>query len=1002
MSNIRKKVINKWDTGITTSIRSNDPETCNGAQLVKGFDVFKDSKKLVPMQSWEDFTTDAEKALNIRAMGGLSDTVYGLGSALSNWYGASWLYRIRVDVNDAFHLSSGLPLHLDMSTLPNDFWANVNSDMSDVRVTDSDGNHSAVWTENVDTVAKTGEMWIQGGIVATGTPTFTTRDAQTGTGTTYTLNNATDNNYAFAVPINQNAVVNYLTFNVKRLGNPGNLVVYLYSDSAGTPNAVVATLGTITESEIGTTARDISLSFADQTLSGAYHLVFVAASANNENNYQITYQSTGSITIKEAQAAGPTSWADLDVSATPNYTLSYFQNPTASDKHFYIYYGNSTATSIPYGTPALPYTYGAGNIWRDSSMRFAYNFTDKVNNAYYDNSVDIGNETFTMEPQLYVDGFLGRAARTFETVIETDNDDEIGLSGNDISFSFIFKTDAWEDVTLLADGLGYWNIALDTNGKIKFTVNGSVATTTNTSTIAVSTGEWHVIDCVFDSDAYIYIDGVKETFDIDDGDSDSIITNATISLNTGNYGHISNVWGFNNDLTENDIKTKYNNFIRSDFFSVGSQVALSSINKQYSGVQLYSKGISSGNWTEYTQSGSPVKSLSYYPMNGYISATANYFTVSNATPGTGFMYLAMLDPQTVCDFTHLNVGSINNSGKVSVQSDTGINGTVYFNDTGSVLNSEGDPGSASAFTSVGAIQSISPWKTYLGVGSNRRNEGFILIWDLASSNATDKVRLGTGNLRIVGNASDVLFGVVDNFIDDAIKCGNKPTMEIKQYVGDGQVQTTHVIEIPTVIDDSTYVDDWERAVSTFKLTRNFQTLFYARLPKTSAGTTFNEGLWSVGKNSDGQLALTLQVDTEGLGMPENIFGFAQQIFFIQKDGGIKKLTDNTYSNTALYTTLKMNEGNTEIEKKLIGIELVTEPLESGQTVSVYYKKNGDSNRTKIFDMTGENEITYETTYDINEANLPHYNEIEFDIESTGGKSPILELNYKYEYLSELV
>mgnify|MGYP003559814835 FL=1 len=97
----------------------------------------------------------------------------------------------------------------------------------------------------------------------------------------------------------------------------------------------------------------------------------------------------------------------------------------------------------------------------------------------------------------------------------------------------------------------------------------------------------------------------------------------------------------------------------------------------------------------------------------------------------------------------------------------------------------------------------------------------------------------------------------------------------------------------------------------------------------------------------------------------------------------------------------MNEGNTEIEKKLHGVEIVTEPLESGQTISLYYKRDGDASRTKIGDFTGTDEVSKEFLYDDNGNNFFNYKEIEFDVESTGGKSSILEVNYKFEYLSDI-
>lgn len=155
-------------------------------------------------------------------------------------------------------------------------------------------------------------------------------------------------------------------------------------------------------------------------------------------------------------------------------------------------------------------------------------------------------------------------------------------------------------------------------------------------------------------------------------------------------------------------------------------------------------------------------------------------------------------------------------------------------------------------------------------------------------------------------------------------------------------------------------------------------------------------------NTDGRLALTLQIDTEGLGMPMNVFGFAQQVFFLQKDGGIKRLSDSTYDKVSLFQTLKMNEGNTNISKHLKGVEVIVEPLEENQVISIYYQTDTDASRVKIGEMTGEGEISKEFLYDDDGNNLNDYKEVEFYIESTGGKSAVLEFNYRYEYLNDII
>lgn len=1004
MANIRKKVINVWDGGIKTSSRDNNPQISDGAQMVKGFEMYKDPKKLLPMQSWENFTTTAEKAYNIRAMGGISDTVYGVGSALSNWYGSSWDYRIRVDIQDAIHRASGLPLRFDLSTLPTDFWDNTETDLADLKITQDDGvTQVAHHVENLDHTAKTGDLWIRSSVVSVGSPTYTTEHEETGDDQFYSISGS-PTEYAFAMPITLTGKeINHLLIKARKTGSPNDLVISLYDDSSGSPSTSVQTLGTINHEALKeTNFNEIGLGFTSFSFTGDYWLVFSSSSPDGSNKYDIRYGSTGSSTTKDATDAGLTSWSNVDTSSTPYYNFSFYES-TEADKHFYLYYGNSDAEETSYGIPSQSYTYGGRVPFEVSSSRWMFTFgDDKANNNYYSDGATGSTEAFATDPT-YSDGYFGKVIRTNANVITTDQDDDVAFSGNDITLSFMLKItgNPTANLTLIDDQSGYWSIILNTSGQIEWTVNGTVGTTTATSTIGVTSNEWHLITCKFDTDSYIYIDLVEEIFDYNDGDYDGVVTNDTVRINTGTVAQIGQVWGFNTDLTLDQIKTLYYNFFREDFFSVGSQEAQTSVALQYDGVQLYKKLISSGDWEEVTNAGSPVKSLSYYPMNGFVDDSGTYFVVINSTGDTGFLYLAKLDNLTVANFTHLSLGFYQVTSNTAIQPETAIDNIQYFNKGSAAISSVGDPGVETEFTAGGIVQSMAAWRTYLAIGYNSRNIGYMNIWDLASSLATEKVNAGTGNLRIVGNASDILFGVVDNFIDDAVKSTNKPTMEVKQYVGNGRVETTHVLEIPAVI--TSYDDDWEKAVSNFKLFRNTQTLFYAKLPNNEAGTTFDEGFWSIGKNSKGELALALQIDTESIGdLPENVFGFAQQVFFIEKDGGIKRMSDDTYTGTALYKTLKMNEGNTEVEKKLVGVEIVTEPLEAGQSYKVYYKKAGDASRTQILTHDTEDAIAKEGTLDINEESLPNYQEIEFDIESTGGSAGLLEFNYKYEYLNNIV
>ncbi len=1012
MANIRKKIINKWDTGITTSPRDSNPETSSGAQMIKGFDIYKDSKKLIPMQSWTSFTTDAEKAYNIRAMGGFSDNVYGLGYGLSNWYGNDWQYRLKIYTDSGYNKGQDIPYRIDMSSLPQDFWDNVKTDGSDIRIVDKNNTILPFHFEDFDHSGQQGDLWLPTNSFDTGDQPINVVASDPTTASSFSITH-TGSAYAVAWQI----VLTGQTFNELFLAvgsitgaTQGDLIVDLYTDSSGSPGTLVENLGSMNLEVLhglGSSNKDIRIAFSDKTYTGTYQLVLRCPTADGSNYYNIEYLNTGDQTIRSATNSGLTSWSTVDGSSTPYYKLSFANR---LDSYCYIYYGNpdAPATSVYYGTSGFTFPYNGRTVFSSNSMRIAYTFGEQIPRNLYYNNLEVvgGTEAFQTDP-IYVDGYSNNAIKTYGVSVTTNSDDGVGLSGNDIQISFMLKTSAWENVDLIKSGNGHFTISLDTNGKIKFFVDGSSGNTTSTSTRTIGLNQWHLIHCIFNHDQYVYIDGVLETFYYSDGDYDGDTINETLILNTGAFCSLSNIFAFDNDVSsQNSVDSYMESIFRNDFFTFGAQENISEIPLNYTGVQLYKKSILSGDWEEEITLAHPIRNLSYFPVNAFVEDSGAYFVVSGLDNNSGFGYLAHSGYPDIIDPTHLSLGFLLlSSQKVVIQSSIPIDGTQYFNIGSSALASVGDPGSIAEFTAVSTIQSIVPWRTYLAIGSNRRNIGYINIWDLSSSLSTEKVTTGTGNLRIVGNASDTLFCVVDNFTNDAVKSSNKPTVEIKQYIGNGEMQTTHILEVPAIVTD--YDDDWEMAVSNFKIQRNTQTLFYARIPTNKDATEFNEGFWSIGKNSSGELVLALQISTSGLGMPENVFGFAQQIFFIQKDGGIMRLSDDTYTDVSLFTTLKMNEGNTEIEKKLIGVELVTESLPEGQTFSLYYRRIHDETETsyedsriKILDFTGEGKNYIERTFDENENNLPLYNEIEFDIESTGGSACLLEFSYRYEVLNE--
>jgi len=661
---------------------------------------------------------------------------------------------------------------------------------------------------------------------------------------------------------------------------------------------------------------------------------------------------------------------------------------------FYIYYGNANATALLDIPTALgtPFLTQASKVWQGYGYAFSFP-GDSKNNVNY-------TQKFTTEPN-YTSGIFGKA---IDGNIETNVSDNVFVTGSNVSMSFLIYPTSNPAVrtNIIKDVNNTFYVDISATGKVITRIANTLSQPESTTVASLVLNQWNKVDIAFDNSTEIWINNNKETFTYSGGTYITYV-DQKLMINTNSFCKLAQVYGYNNRLSDTQVATQYNNFLNNaSFWTIGSEVNISAITLTYGGFAIYIKSLLSGNWSEYTVSGHVSKNITLNPVNAFVERVNNdiYFLVSQNPNNGGFIYLAKTDSSLIIE----TVGAITtiNANKILPTFDVPVDNSFYFSDTDNNLCEITNPVSIGVYVAGINIESLVAWRNYLAVGGTRRSRGQIEIWDLNQANPIERADAGTGNLRIVGNASDTLFCVVDNYIDDVILSSNQPSMEIKQYIGNGQMETTHKIQIPAVYTG--WADYWERAISNFKFRHNTETLFYAKLPSNALATEFNEGFFSIGKNQDGLLALALMLDTSTIGdTPMSVYGYAKQVFFVEKDGGIKKLdTDGNYNNVSLFTTLKMNEGNTEIEKDLIGIELITEPLTENQVVTVYAKTNFDTDRIKIMEMSGENEISKEMTTYFDETALPHYKEIEFDIESTGGNSAVLELNYKYEYLSDLI
>ena len=137
-----------------------------------------------------------------------------------------------------------------------------------------------------------------------------------------------------------------------------------------------------------------------------------------------------------------------------------------------------------------------------------------------------------------------------------------------------------------------------------------------------------------------------------------------------------------------------------------------------------------------------------------------------------------------------------------------------------------------------------------------------------------------------------------------------------------------------------------------KAVKNNRLFFVAKIMTNTAGTEYNEGIWSFGrKNSNYQHALSLDYISENISTAGiQAFGSAGNFFFIahSSDGSIDKTDDTAvYTMTSLVETQTFNFGETEMEKRLDKVKVSFRKMAAGESVVLKYKVDGATSWTTI-------------------------------------------------------
>lgn len=280
------------------------------------------------------------------------------------------------------------------------------------------------------------------------------------------------------------------------------------------------------------------------------------------------------------------------------------------------------------------------------------------------------------------------------------------------------------------------------------------------------------------------------------------------------------------------------------------------------------------------------------------------------------------------------------------------------------------------------ITSLANFGNYLAIGcspvASFNGTSKVYIWNLSSDLFTETLDFGEGDLRVLENIEGQLIAISDRYLNNSIGAG-KGSMIIQVYSGGSPqvVKELFTSKLNGII------------MPNYKAVKNNRLFFAAKLMTNTAGTEYNEGIWSYGRKSAGYpFTLTLDVIDENVTTSGiQSFGIAGNYFFIahSADGSIDKTNDAaTYSFTSIYESQIFTMGNTNATNQLLQFTIRTTPITAG-SVTIKYKVNSDSSWTTIGTYSTVGGLARDFM-NIESSGEPFatFEEIRFRIESTGG------------------
>lgn len=276
------------------------------------------------------------------------------------------------------------------------------------------------------------------------------------------------------------------------------------------------------------------------------------------------------------------------------------------------------------------------------------------------------------------------------------------------------------------------------------------------------------------------------------------------------------------------------------------------------------------------------------------------------------------------------------------------------------------------------ITSATAYGNYLAIACSTLGsldkKSTVFLWDRDSSLTTlsNRIDFGEGEIVHLVCLDNKLIAVM-NFYLNNLYSNSKGKCIIKQVNGN----------FATPLNTIT-TDTYSGVIPAVRTVKDNKLYFAMSMP-LQGDTRY--GIWVL--DSSGKMTLDFLKESatsyQGIFRTGNTWWLAHS-----NDGSVDRShvygdAGTGYTNTAIYESMIFNGGDIRLKKKLIGATLTTEPLPSGATIELYYRKDEETSWTLIFANSTLNSISHSAiNIESTQANLPEFKEIQWRIESTGG------------------